>query len=295
MTKPNTLFKQAYNGCLQRMEANQALPSEVRLAAELGVSRTTVRSVLALLADSGLIRWDKQCKRVVRQPRAEDFFPAGETNPVAVVIERKVMQRILAEDGVPGGSINEAELARGIGVSTSSVREFLIRFSRFGLIEKRQHSTWILKGFTRDFALELFEVREMFELRSAQHFVRLPENGPAWEELEHIKAEHHRALAAGPLEDPAFCDLDERFHRLIHAASENRFVVDFYNVIALVFHHHYRWSKPGAPARNRIAAKEHLDYIDALKAGDPLAVDKACRAHLRSARRSLLDSIIPAD
>ena len=42
-----------------------------------------------------------------------------------------------------------------------------IRFSRFGLIEKRPNSHWVLKGFTRDFALELTEVREMFELRSA--------------------------------------------------------------------------------------------------------------------------------
>jgi DNA-binding GntR family transcriptional regulator len=295
MTKPNTLFKQAYNGCLQRIEVEHALPSEAQLAAGLAVSRTTVRSVLTLLADRGLIRWEQRCKRVLRLPRAEDFFPAGEIDPVAVVIERKVMRRILAEDGVPGGSINEAELAREIGVSTSSVREFLIRFSRFGLIEKRPNSTWILKGFTRDFALELTEVREMFELRSAQAFVRLSAAHSAWQELGQIESQHRDALAAGRLDEPDFCELDERFHRLIHAVSNNRFVVDFYDVIALIFHHHYRWRKPGASARNRIAAEEHLDYIGALKSGDPRAVDAACRAHLRSARDSLLESIILAD
>jgi DNA-binding GntR family transcriptional regulator len=42
--------------------------------------------------------------------------------------------------------INELELAREIGVGTSSVREFLIRFSRFGLIEKRPNSHWVLKA-----------------------------------------------------------------------------------------------------------------------------------------------------
>jgi DNA-binding GntR family transcriptional regulator len=232
---------------------------------------------------------------VLRVPRAEDFFPAGEIDPLPAVIERRVMQRILAEDGVPGGSINEAELAREIGVSTSSVREFLIRFSRFGLIEKRRHSTWILNGFTREFALELTEVREMFELRSAQAFVRLPATHSAWRELEKIEIQHRRILAAGRLDEPDFCELDERFHRLIHAASNNRFVVDFYNVIALVFHHHYRRKKRGASARNRIAAQEHLDYIRALKDGDARAVDEACRAHLHSARESLLQSIILTD
>jgi DNA-binding GntR family transcriptional regulator len=74
----------------------------------------------------------------------------------------------------PGMQINELELAREIGTGTTSVREFLIRFSRFGLIEKRPNSHWILKGFTREFALELAEVREMFELHSAAEFGRLP-------------------------------------------------------------------------------------------------------------------------
>ena len=80
--------------------------------------------------------------------------------------------------------INELELARDIGTGTTSVREFLIRFSRFGLIEKRPNSHWILKGFTREFALELTEVREMFELRSAASFAALDADHPAWQELE---------------------------------------------------------------------------------------------------------------
>ncbi|MGO7631931.1 GntR family transcriptional regulator, partial [Rhizobium ruizarguesonis] len=54
--------------------------------------------------------------------------------------------------------INELELAREIGTGNTSVREFLIRFSRFGLIEKRPNSNWTLKGFTREFAIELADV-----------------------------------------------------------------------------------------------------------------------------------------
>ena len=295
MSKPNTLFKQAYNGCLERIAVAQALPSESELASGLGVSRTTVRSVLALLSGNGLIRWEKRCKRVLRPPAPDDFFPAGEIDPLPVVIERHVMQRILAEDGVPGGSINEAELAREIGVSTSSVREFLIRFSRFGLIEKRRHSTWVLKGFTHAFALELTEVRELFEQRAARSFAALPPEHSAWRELARIELQHRQALSERRLDEAIFCDLDDRFHRMIHAASGNRFVVDFYNVIALVFHHHYRWRKHGAAARNRVAVREHLDYIAALRSGDAAAVDHACRVHLGSARQTLLQSIILSD
>nr|WP_321984314.1 GntR family transcriptional regulator [uncultured Lichenicoccus sp.] len=292
MSKPNTLFKQAYNGSLDLIGRTSGLPSEPELGAALHVSRTTVRAILQRLSEQGLLEWEQREKRIVRAPAAEDYFPQDEVDPVAVVIERRFMQKILAEDSIPGGSINELELAREVGVSTSSVREFMIRFSRFGLIEKRRNSTWILKGFTRGFALELTEVREMFEQRSARRFIELPAAHPAWRELARIERLHRGAQQAGRIDEAAFETLDERFHRLIHSASNNRFVVEFYDVIALVFHYHYRWNKTDAVRRNMVAIGEHLAYIAALASRDRAAVDRACRAHLRSARRTLLESIV---
>ncbi|WP_428376501.1 GntR family transcriptional regulator [Lichenicoccus sp.] len=295
MSKPNTLFKQAYNGSLDLIGRTRVLPSEPELSARLRISRTTVRAILQRLSAQGLLEYEQGEKRILRAPAAADYFPKHEVDPVAVVIERRFMQKILAEDSIPGGSINELELAREVGVSTSSVREFLIRFSRFGLIEKRRNSTWILKGFTRAFALELTEVREMFEQRSARRFIALPPTHPAWPELARIGHLHHTAQQDGRIDEAAFATLDERFHRLVHSASDNRFVVDFYDVIALVFHYHYRWNKADAIRRNMVAIDEHLAYIAALDRRDRAAVDRACRAHLRSARRTLLESIMVVD
>jgi bacterioferritin-associated ferredoxin len=75
------------------------------------------------------------------------------------------MEWMLRGGAKPGTVINELELARQFGVATTGIREFLIRFSRFGLIEKRSNSGWLFKGFTEDFALELFEIRVL------DHFV----------------------------------------------------------------------------------------------------------------------------
>ncbi len=80
------------------------------------------------------------------------------------------MEWMLRDDASPGSTISELDLARRFGVATTSIREFLNRFQRFGLIEKRPNSGWVFKGFTEAFALELFEIREMFELRSARAF-----------------------------------------------------------------------------------------------------------------------------
>ena len=92
-----------------------------------------------------------------------------------------------------------------------------------------------------------------------------------------------------------FSELDERFHRLVHGASLNRFIVDFYDVIAMVFHYHYQWNKAGERLRNEVALQEHLAYIAALKSRDPAKVYAACRRHLKSARDTLLASVPESD
>ena len=291
MARQNTVFKDAFNRCLLQLADTASLPSEPELGNVLGVSRTTVRAILTRLEELGLIRWNKRAKTVLRQPKAEDYFPEDETNSLSTIIERSFMRRILAGGAEAGMQINELEIARDIGIGTTSVREFLIRFSRFGLIEKRPNSHWVLKGFTREFALELTEVREMFELRSAASFVTLPPEHPAWADLQRVEAIHHELLADIDNRYTEFSELDERFHLLVHRSSANRFIVDFYDIIAIVFHYHYQWNKTNARQRNARALEEHLDYIAALRSRDPEKVEAACRRHLRSARETLLQSI----
>ena len=291
MSKRDTVFKEAYNASLGMLEVGSVLPSEAELARRLGVSRTTVRAILEAQAEAGLIAWNQRLKTVLRQPALEDRFPDDETDTVSSMVERAFLRRILSVDAQPGSQINESDFAREVGVSTSAVREFLIRFSRFGLIEKQRNRHWVLNGFTESFALELFEVREMFELRSAKTFVRLPADNPAWAALDAIEAEHRELLGQPARKMRDFPDLDDRFHRLIHGASHNRFIIEFYDVISLIFHYHYQWSKTDEIERNSTALREHLDYIGGLRSGHELDAEFYCRKHLASARDTLLRAI----
>lgn len=291
MPKQNTVFKDAYNRCLRILVVGESLPSEPDLCTLLGVSRTTVRSILAQMVEAGLIEWNKRSKAVQRAPTKADFFPEHETDSLAEVIERSFMKRILVGGAEPGMQINELELAREIGVGTTSVREFLIRFSRFGLIEKRPNSHWVLKGFTQAFADELTDVREMFELKSAAAFAALPADHSAWADLDALREAHVEVLDDIDRRYLEFSELDDRLHRLIQQASNNRFIIDFYDIIAIVFHYHYQWNKANARERNGKAILEHLDYIDALKTRQVDAVETACRRHLASARLSLTQSL----
>lgn len=200
------------------------------------------------------------------------------------------MEWMLRGDAHPGSVINELELARKFGVTTTMIREFLNGFQRFGLIEKRPNGGWLLQGFTAKFALELFEIREMFELRSAHAFAALPAASPLWREIDVLQEQHVVLLKEIDHRYNDFSELDSRFHRLINAAAPNRFIDGFYDIITLIFHYHYQWSKHDERQRNEVAIREHLTYIDALRSRIPAVIDLACRGHLTSARQTLLRS-----
>jgi len=296
--KTDTLFKRAFNEALDlvsKLEDGTPLPSENALSARLGVSRTTVRKILSTLAARGVVSGTGR-RRPVRSARAAmQRFPEAETVPMAAQVEKRFMEWMLRDDARPGMAINELELARQFGVATTGIREFLNRFQRFGLIEKRPAGGWVLKGFTASFALELFEIREMFELRSARVFVALSESSPLWQQIEAMREEHLALLTEIEHRYHDFSDLDNRFHRLINAAAPNRFIDGFYDVIALIFHYHYQWNKHDERQRNEVAIREHLRYIEALLSRNVSIVELACRAHLASARETLIRSTLGQD
>ncbi|HEY4985110.1 MAG TPA: GntR family transcriptional regulator [Bradyrhizobium sp.] len=292
--KSNSVFKRAYNRTLSLLEGCELaadIGSEPSWADRLGVSRTTVRAILQMLVADGLIAFDGRRKTLKRRPTSRDRYPDGETRPVRDIVEKQFMRWILDGDCKPGQQINGLELARQFGVSTSAIRDYLNGFSQFGLLERRPNGSWMFRGVTPEFAEELFEVRVMFELRAAQRFVAMADDDPVWIALEQIRREHLLLREQAESRFTDFSELDERLHRLINDASRNRFIVGFYDVISMIFHYHYQWNKRDEKQRNIAAIGEHLAYIEALQSRDRNAATATCRAHMATARSTLLDSI----
>ncbi|SCB59733.1 transcriptional regulator, GntR family [Rhizobium aethiopicum] len=292
--RTDTTFKRAFNDMIEiirTLDVGDELPSENALRAQLGVSRTTVRKVLAGMSARGIILSEGHRRIVHEQPLQIERYPQEETLAISEQVETSFMEWMLRGDACPGTEINEAELARKFGVATTIVREFLNRFHKYGLIEKRPNAGWVFKGFTASFALELFEIREMFEMRSARLFATLPDSSPFWKQIQSMRAAHLELLAGIDARFQDFSELDSRFHRLITAVAPNRFIDSFQDVIAMVFHYHYQWNKRDERARNEVAIKEHLALIEALESRNIALIDRACRLHLTSARETLLHSI----
>lgn len=291
--KNDTVFKKTVNNLADYVSDRRiqsSLEPETKLAEKFQVSRTTVRKALCELSRRRVISREGETL-ILRKPTKGDYFPLADTIPTSDHVEKKFMEWMLRGDCKPDQQINGLNLAREFNVSASAIREYLNRFTRFGLVEKRPNSGWIMRGFTAEFGLELFEVRELFEIRSAKAFAKQPINAPAWKTLRQIEKEHRDLLAKIKARYHDFSDLDERFHRLVNDASRNRFIADFHDIMSLIFHYHYQWNKVDEKERNAVAIREHLDYIEALFTRNPDRIELACRRHLKSARNTLLASI----
>jgi DNA-binding GntR family transcriptional regulator len=294
MSRPPTVFKRSVNLLLQyiadSVAVEEVLPSEQRMAELCDGSRSAIRSALAHFQARGLIN-DLKDRRVMRKPEPDDYFDVVDLRTGADRIQQVLLERIYQRDMAPGTEFSEAELARAAATSTVSVREFLIGFSRSGLIEKKQRGGWRLCAFDRDFAMELADVRQMFEFAAIERFGKLAPDDPAFARLNELIAQHDRIDSAMPASHKDFPALDQQFHAFLIGLLDNRFAEGFYNIVSLVFHYHYQWDKCQELPRNQYAVHEHLDILHALARRDIAGAREAMTIHLNSARSTLLQSI----
>ncbi|AMP02777.1 bacterial regulatory s, gntR family protein [Collimonas pratensis] len=249
-----------------------------------------VRSAIAYLHTRRLINGLTE-RQLIRQPIAEDYFDVSELESGLERIQQVMMERVFQKDMQPGAEFSEVELAREAGTSTVSVREFLIGFSRFGLIEKKPRGGWRLCAFDPSFARELADMRQMFEIAAIEHLCSLPPSDPAYKELERLIAKHQRLVPKIKTRYGEFPALDREFHTFLIGLLNNRFAQGFYDIVSFVFHYHYQWDKSEEMERNSYALQEHLAILHAVAERNPGKALNCMRSHLDSSRSSLLKSI----
>ncbi len=126
---------------------------------------STVRKILRVMAERDVIR--SEGAALVSSSSGGDGALSRGRNGVrpAAHVERLFMEWMLRDDARPGTAIHEVELARQFGVATSGIREFL---NGFAALRTGHQASELRAGSSRvspvDFALELFKIREMFEL-----------------------------------------------------------------------------------------------------------------------------------
>ncbi len=270
--------------------AEPYLASVLSLAEEMDVSRTTVRAALVHLTERGVIAEDLTGKRILRKPEKADYCQLGD-EPASreATIEKYFLSLIHSGRLLPGSRFSELELAKQSGCNTVTVREFLARFSRFGLIEKNPRSQWQMVAFDHRFAMELIEFRRVLEMRALVKLLELEDEHPVWSELANLLELHRAVLQDFERRHAEVSALDARLHRALLSGTRNRFISQFFEVVSFVCHYHYQWDRSGQKERLRVALAEHIELLIALLARDAAAAVAALEAHLDTAERTLLD------
>lgn len=294
MAKLPTTTRRSINLLLEyiasHLQVGDFLPTEIQMTEIVDTSRTVVRAALAFFVERGLIAGMKD-RRLLRIPAPDDHFDVSALHSNTEQLPQMLMQLIYQRDLPPGAEFTEAELSRVAGVSTIAVREFLIGFSRNGLIEKNPRGGWRLCAFDTKYAQELGEAREMFELKAVERIAALEPGDPVFARLEDLLARHEalgKAPAAAHAEFPA---LDREFHSFFISLLDNRFAENLNDVVSMVYHYHYQWDKRDELPRNQYALQEHLAILRPLAKGDAPAALAAMRTHLDSARSTMLNSL----
>lgn len=176
----------------------------------------------------------------------------------------------------PGDRLVESELAERFGVSRTPIREALQRLETQSLLSRDGRSL-IVASLDHNEMAELYVVRSELEALAA----RLAAKRATAEEVRLLR----RMIEddAARVDDPAALARSNRtFHRQIHLASHNRFLVQ---QLDLVFRSMALMANTSLASQGRgsVALAEHTRIVEAIAQGDSEAAAAAFKAHISNA------------
>ncbi|TDE40419.1 GntR family transcriptional regulator [Antarcticimicrobium sediminis] len=173
----------------------------------------------------------------------------------------------------PGDRLVESELAERFGMSRTPIREALQRLETQSLLERDGRSL-IVASLDHNQMAELYVVRRALEGLAARQAAR------------HATEEEVRVLREMVQDDDklvgdpvALSRANRRFHKQIHLASHNRYLVQqldlVHRTMALM-----ATTSLAAKGRGEIAQNEHAGIVAAIEARDETAAEQALNDHI---------------
>lgn len=286
------VINQMLEGIAQR-HIRSPLPPQAALAEMFNISRTTVRHTLHYLHQRGVLEKVDETYVIVRPPNDEDGFSAltPKIEQQATQFEQAFFNLINQRLLMPGDTFTELQLAQRVKVSPVVVREFLLRFMRYNLLEPVKRGQWRMKKFDQNYAEKLFELREMLETHALNRFLNLASEDERWIQARDL-LDRHRAMRDTIASDYRhFAALDKEMHSLILSAANNPFFNQSLEIISVIFHSHYQWDESDLKQRNIVALEEHMAILTALISRQDVEALCALHAHLDTAKTSMIRSI----
>ncbi|OKH86764.1 GntR family transcriptional regulator [Thalassospira sp. TSL5-1] len=242
--------------------------SEIKLANELGTSRSPVRSVLQILEHFGVFSKIPNVGFRFAGIASEQFdidawLPRSELED----LYEKIM--IARASGHIGVEVSEAELAEQFGRSRGVVRRVMMRFANSGLAERRTGHGWrFAETLDRHEAInESYAYRIIIECGA----IRESSFEPVMSQLQDLRSAQ-TAILQRPLAETsgsAWFEANANFHSTVVSWANNRFLSESIarqnNLRRMTeFVEFTRLTEE----RIKKSARDHLAILDALEKGD---------------------------
>jgi DNA-binding GntR family transcriptional regulator len=192
----------------------------------------------------------------------------------------RVRELVLSGQLEPGSVINQAVLARQIGISTTPLREALRRLMQQGLVELDAHRDARVTQLNAEEARDLLEVRRSLDPMAAS----LAAERRTRQDLAEMRAslDGLDALPSNPTVPQLIAH--RRFHTAVYRASHNALLVEMLDGL---WDTADRYRRHGlqverSPEERAVKAGEHQLLFQAIEEGDAETAADVMRAHIQT-------------
>ena len=263
---------------LAMLANEQPLPFKLTLSGiskHFGVSPMPVRRAVDQLIADGLLRKldngriepDPDAIAALEQVAVE---VAGEELPDPIeqrIADEVVMRSLTREEHY----LREAVTAERFGVGRTVVRRVFGHLAGQGLLEHVARCGWLVRPYREKDMLDYLDIRETLEVKA----LRLARDRLDPAMLQSIRSGNHPGGRGKPVQ------LDNRLHTYWIEQSGNRYIADFFEKHGAFYSALFDYAAID-PSAHSATARQHIEILDALLAGDQRAAVKALVRHIRA-------------
>lgn len=202
---------------------------------------------------------------------------------------RQLFNAVVSLDLQPGVLVSERELMDLAGCSRSALRPAVIRLEELGLLRSLPRKGLVVAPLEPMEAAALYEAREAIETRVLrlaaerardQHLQLLDELVESW----HQSVEEAWSWRT-------FMERDQEFHLALASMAGNPYLYDALTRLMPLAARLWNWvyAQQGTDAHIRF---HHEDIVDAVRAGDPDAAERAVMDHINRSRTRLSEFFV---
>jgi DNA-binding GntR family transcriptional regulator len=202
--------------------------------------------------------------------------PRGHAQQAAHHVFEQLRDDILALARIPGSELSRQTLQKQFGLSSTPVRDALMRLEEAGLVDVFPQSGTVVSLIDVRLAREAQFLRRSIELEAVRTLAALPDAG-LLRDLRASIAEQRKHATARDLE--RFNDADLVFHKMLYDAAG---VPELWAVVRRQSVHIDRIRRLHLPVKGKVAQiiRDHSEIVKAIADGKPDRAQAAMRDHL---------------